>query len=114
MVIPFTCAFTSSRRFTLLNVFSAAAISSFEIPYAAARAAAAVAFHTLYSPASGNSRSAQACPLCNTDHEVRPASNFRFVIRHSERALAPYLSTGQKALLKQRSRLGLSPVSPAI
>src|ERR1035438_8102089 len=92
MVMPFTCALTSKRRFTLLKVFSAAAISSFEMPYAAARAAAEVAFHTLYSPARGNSRSAQARPLCNTDHDVRPASSFRFVIRQCERSAAPYRS----------------------
>src|SRR5271169_2730880 len=105
IVMPFNCALISKRLFTLLNVFRAAAISSFEMPYAAAIAAAAVAFHTLYSPASANSRLAQATPLCNTDHVVRAASNFRFVIRHSEPAPPPYRSTGQSDLLKQRSRL---------
>ena len=66
MVMPFTCAFTSRRRFTLLKVFSAAAIASFGTPQEAASAAAAVAFQTLYSPASGNSRSAQGWPSCRT------------------------------------------------
>ena len=44
MVMPFTCARTSSRRLTLLKVFSAVAIASCEMPQPAAKAAAAVAF----------------------------------------------------------------------
>ena len=32
IVMPFTCAFTSKRRLTLLNAFSAAPISSLEMP----------------------------------------------------------------------------------
>src|SRR5437667_9380254 len=50
MVMPFTSARTSRGRFTLLKVFSAVLILSFEIPQPAAKAAAAVAFKTLYSP----------------------------------------------------------------
>src|SRR4030081_3469683 len=108
IVTPFTCAFTSRRRFTLLKVFSAAEISSFVIPHCAASAAAAVAFQTLYSPAKGNWKSAHAWPFRRTDHEVCAGSSRRFAICQSDRGPAPYRSTGEKALLKHRSRLALT------
>src|SRR5580704_578403 len=49
MVMPFTFARTSRRRFTLLKVFSAAAISSREMPQLAAIAAAAVIPHVVFA-----------------------------------------------------------------
>src|SRR5579871_151143 len=113
IVIPFTCAFTSSRRFTLLNVFNASAIAVFGTPHDSAIAAAAVAFHTLYSPASGNSRSAQGLPSRNTVQLVRSVSRRRSETRQLARGPAPYRSTGQNALARQRSRLGLSFAPPA-
>src|ERR1700716_2934461 len=97
MVIPLTCARTSRRRFTLLKVFNAEAISSLGTPQADARAAAAVAFNTLYSPASGNSKSAHGSPFFSTDHEVRAGSSRKFASRHMAEALLPYRSTGQNA-----------------
>src|SRR5204863_6473094 len=100
-----------SRRFTLLNVFNAEAIASLGTPYPAARAAAAVAFSTLYSPASENSKSDQCSPFCSTDHEVRVGSSSRFVTRQVAFLLVPYRSTGQKARARHRSTL--SPVSTA-
>src|SRR5580704_14129975 len=105
IVIPFTRARTSRRRFTLLNVFNAAEISSLETPQSTAKAAAAVAFQTLYSPASENSKSAQGSLLRSTVQVVRAGSKRRFVIRHADLALVPYRSTGQNARSKQRSRL---------
>src|SRR6266496_4262302 len=120
IVMPFTCAFTSRRRFTLLKVFRAAAIAFFGTSQDDANAAAAVAFQTLYSPAKANSRSAQGCPLCRTVHDVRAGSRRRFVIFQFASGPVPYCSTGQKALAKQRSRLGegatvsdISPVKPS-
>src|SRR6202020_489067 len=112
MVMPLTCAFTSKRRLTLLNVFRAAAIASAEMPHPDARAAAAVAFQTLYSPANGNSKSAHGWPSRRTVQEVRPGSRRKFVTFQFARGPAPYRSTGQNGLRKQRSRLGLS-VAPA-
>ena len=56
---------------------------------AAAKPAAAVAFHTLYSPASANSKSAHGLPSCSTDHVVRPGSSRRSLTRHCERAPPP-------------------------
>ena len=54
------------------------------MPYAEAIAAAAVALHTLYSPASGNSKSAHA--LAVVQHGPRSSRRLerRFVIRHVE------------------------------
>src|ERR1700732_2250598 len=109
IVIPFTLARTSRRRFTLLKVFNAAEISSFEIPHPAAIAAAADAFHTLYSPPTAYSNSAHGFPSRITDHAVRPGSKCRSVIRQVAFALEPYRSTGQNARARHRSRL--SPVS---
>ena len=89
MVMPLTSAFTSRRRFTLLKVFRALAIASGEMPQSAARAAAALAFHTLYSPAKGNSNSAQSLPSRSKDHPVLDDSNFRSAICQAARLLAP-------------------------
>src|SRR5713226_3696583 len=89
MVIPFTCARTSRRRFTLLKVFKAAAICSFEIPHPDAKAEAAVAFSTLYSPARANSKSDHGSPLRSTDHEVRAGSRRRLVTLHVADGLLP-------------------------
>src|SRR5205814_8103559 len=97
MVMPFTSARTSRRRFTLLNVFSAELILSFEIPQPAAKAAAAVAFKTLYSPPRENSNSAQCSLLCSTDQLVCAGSSRRFVIRQPEFCVAPDGSTGPSA-----------------
>src|SRR5207249_10624746 len=75
IVMPLTSARTSRRRFTLLNVFSAVLILSFEMLQPTAKAAAAVAFKTLYSPPRENSKSAQCSPLCSTDQLVRAGSS---------------------------------------
>src|SRR6266403_2012088 len=107
IVIPFTCARTSSRRFTLLKVFNAEVICSLAIPHPDARAAAAVAFNTLYSPASENSKSAQRSPSRSTDHELRDESSPRFVTCHAAFFAFPYLSTGQNA----RARRSEAPTS---
>ena len=80
IVMPSTWAFTSRRRFTLLKVFSASAIASFETAHDDASAAAAVAFHTLYSPASGNSRSAQGWPSCS--HRPSRRVRVKVQVRH--------------------------------
>src|SRR5438034_5695556 len=84
MVMPFTSARTSRRRLTLLKLLSAFAICSFAIPYAAAMTAAAVAFHTLYSPARENSKSPQGLASRKTDHEVRAGSKRKLVTRSEE------------------------------
>src|SRR5271165_2074260 len=101
MVMPFTFARTSSRRLTLLKVFNAAEISSLGTPHPAAIAAAAVAFHTLYSPATAYSKSAHGFPSRRTDHAVRPGSKCRSVIRQVAFEAEPYRSTGQKARARQ-------------
>src|SRR5947209_18882878 len=97
IVMPLTSARTSRRRFTLMNVFSAVVILSFEMLQPTAKAAAAVAFKTLYSPPRENSKSAQCSPSCSTDQLVRAGSSRRFVIRQVEFCVAPYRSTGQRS-----------------
>ena len=69
-VTPPISARTSSRRFTLLNVASAATIASFATPWFAASAAAAVAFSALCSPASCIASSAQSAPPRHTSQRV--------------------------------------------
>src|SRR5579863_2463471 len=100
IVTPFTVARTSRRRLTLLKILRAWAIRSLSMPEFAASAAAAVAFHTLYSPPSENSNSAHFFPLRNTVHLVRVGSRDRSVICHSARDECPYRSTGQNARLR--------------
>ena len=52
-------------------------------------AAAAVAFQTLYSPASGNSRSAHGWPSCTTVHVVRAGSKRTLLTFQFARGPAP-------------------------
>src|SRR3954454_22640028 len=113
IVMPLTWALTSRRRFTLLKLFKASAMSFGAIPHEAARAAAAVAFHTLYSPARANSKSAQCALLCSTDQVVAPGSRRKLVTFQLARGPAPYRSIGLKAFARLRSRLALSILSPA-
>src|SRR4051812_4628982 len=87
--LPPISALTSSRRFTLLNDFSACAIASGEIPQCAARAAAPVAFSTLYEPANGNSKLPQHFPSRNTPQLVRADSYFTSTARQFAFSLNP-------------------------
>src|ERR1700722_10279098 len=103
--MPLMEARTSSRRFTLLKDFSADEISVTGTPQLEAKAAAAVAFHTLYSPPKANSKSAQYLPSRNTVQRVRSGSRRRLVTRHIADSLVPYRSTGQNAFAKHRSML---------
>ena len=64
-------------------------MASFDTPQDEARAAAAVAFQTLYSPASGNSKSAQGLASRKTVHVVRFGSRRRSVTLQLERGPAP-------------------------
>src|SRR5260221_14651735 len=89
MVMPLTSAFTSRRRFTLLKLFKALAMTFGETPLLAARAAAALAFQTLYSPARGNSNSAHSLPSCSSDQDVLAGANFTSAIRQVASVLAP-------------------------
>src|SRR6185437_4146840 len=81
-------------------------------PQVAASAAAAVAFHTLYSPASANSKLPQGLSSRRTDQLVRVGSVRKLAICHPAFEFEPYRSTLQKARAMQRSTL--SPVSKAI
>src|SRR5216683_5435461 len=89
IVMPLTSAFTSSRRFTLLKLCSARAITSEEMPQFAAIAAAALAFQTLYSPARGNSNSPHGLPFRKRDQRVLVGSSFRSSICHVAWLLVP-------------------------
>src|SRR4029077_1587584 len=101
IVMPFTCARTSRRRFTLLKVFNATTIFSLGIPHPDARAAAAVAFITLHSAPSANSKSAQLSPFVRIVHEVTVGSSRRLVTCHEPFFVVPYRSTGQNARARQ-------------
>ena len=102
MVMPLISAFTSRRRFTLRKVASAWAIASFEIPQSHASAAAAVAFQTLYSPPSANSKSAQRFPVA----EHRPTRTLRLKLQVADspiRAPRSAITLNRAKCLRQKT-----------
>ena len=80
MVMPRMTSRISSRRFTLLKVANAAQIASLLIPLSEARAAAAVAFSALCSPASGILRSDQSFAVA-PNLPLRPAIHVGATLR---------------------------------